>query len=175
MAISKKRAIIGGIFISLTVGGLIAGYFALDKTLSKKYSVDLEAEEAKAFFVGTYVDENYPISVHVSLVSPVGTIHEKNLVTKDFNFNTSGQQSAETIWCNLTDFAAEATGGERLDTWIELGGKIRFDSTRNGATSVVKTCNWGGGSYLVNAPDDDGGLKVTYAPVSLYIVEDYVL
>ena len=171
---SNKKTIIGVVIIALTAAGIVAGYFGLKNVLESRYGIDVDEESQKAFYVGTYADEKYPISVHVALITPQGNLHERTLSGKDFNFNTSGQQSVDTIWCNLTDFAAEATGNARIDEWIGKGGVIRFDSTQAGKTSVAKECSYGGGAYLVHGPKDDGNLVVEYNTVSIYVPEDYV-
>ena len=179
MAEKKKKANVRGIVAAaaslIVVGGFVAGFFALRNALTSKYSVDKEAEQQKCFFVGTFVDDDYPIHVHVSLISPDGSLRDRTLQKKDFNYNTSGQQSTETVWCDLASFAAEATGGKRIDDWIEQGGQILFDATQNGQTSETKDCSWGGGAYLVHNPDGKMEITVEYVPVTVYIAEDYVL
>ena len=169
------RAVVAAVASLAVIGGFVAGFFALRNALTSKYSVDKESEEQKCFFVGTFKDEDYPITVHVSMISPDGSLRDRTLQQKDFVYNTSGQQSSDTLWCDLKEFAAEATGGKRIDKWIEDGGQILFDSAQNGSVSETKDCSWGGGAYLIHNPDDDMKITVEYVPVTVYITEDYVL
>jgi len=148
-------AVGGGIVVKNQLASLLAG------------NQDYVGEAQKRLYVGAPKQSNGSDVDVVVRMTPFAnaSVFSKELKAADFDYDPAGQQSSETRWADLTKWAMEITDGSRIDQWVLAGGTLDFQSMCGSATSIRKSVTTGGGCYLVNAPEADGGLQIQYAPV----------
>ena len=172
MAITKKSALVAAIVAALGVGAMMAGGVFLKQKLDGTYGVNVDDESQKILLIGAWkeIEGSEPI-LQIGIMPPDGQASFKTLHISDMKYNSSGQTDVESVWYDASGWFESIAGDVRIDRWCEDGGRISFQSSCKGLTSVRKLTDFGGGAYFVEAPEEGKEQRVIYNTVRAYVPE----
>ena len=172
MAVTKKSALIAAIVASLGVGAMVVGGIFLKQKLDGTYGVSVEDESQKILLIGAWkeIEGSEPI-LQVGIMPPDAEAVYKTLKISDMKYNSSGQTDIESVWYDASDWFKSIAGDVRIDRWCEDGGRLCFQSSCKGLTSIRKIVDFGGGSYFVEAPEEGKEQRVIHNTVRAYVPE----